>query len=77
MIESFYENNLVLLGFWTITSLGLLFLYGLLAWAVVSVARHRSGKRSGPPTATVEIFARDTFDRSIQRNDSSGRPRIV
>jgi hypothetical protein len=42
MIEMFYENNLVLVGLWTITSLVLLFVYGLLAWVVVHLAQHRS-----------------------------------
>jgi hypothetical protein len=52
MIEAFYENNLALLALWTITSLCLLFVYGLLSWVVVSFARHR-GKRSRPVTSTA------------------------
>ena len=45
MIESFYGNGLLLLGLWTATSIIMVFLWGLLAWAVVNLIARRGPRR--------------------------------
>jgi hypothetical protein len=46
MMESLYGNGLVLLGLWVSMSLVMLFIWGLLAWAVVSVLSRRRFRRT-------------------------------
>lgn len=54
MMESLGTNSLVLSGLWVATSLLMLLVWGLLAWAVVSIlsrqefGRRRAGASSSP-----------------------------
>jgi hypothetical protein len=53
MMESLYANNLVLSGLWVATSLLMLLVWGLLAWAVVSILSRRGfGRRRVDPAST-------------------------
>jgi hypothetical protein len=46
MMDSLYGNGLLLLGLWVSTSLVMLFIWGVLAWAVVNtLSRQRFGRR--------------------------------
>ena len=46
MMESLYGNGLVLLGLWVGMSLVMLFIWGLLAWAVVNILSRRRFRRT-------------------------------
>jgi hypothetical protein len=46
MMESLYGNGLVLLGLWVSMSLVMLFIWGLLAWAVVNILSRRRFRRT-------------------------------
>lgn len=46
MMESLYGNGLVLLGLWLSMSLVMLFIWGLLAWAVVNILSRRRLRRT-------------------------------
>jgi hypothetical protein len=86
MLESIYENGLVLLAFWVVTSLIMLFIWGLLAWAVVSIlslrASHGGGHRPtsdvlwDAPAATVPDVSREGRGKRIAietPSENSGR----
>ena len=46
MMETLYGNGLLLLGLWVSTSLVMLLIWGVLAWAVVNIlSRQRFGRR--------------------------------
>lgn len=55
MMESLYGDGLELLGLWVATSLVLLLVWGLLAWAVVKIlSRQRSRRRWASATNNPE-----------------------
>jgi hypothetical protein len=74
MIESLYDNGLVLLGIWVSMSLVMLLFWGVLAWAVVNIiSRQGSGRRWGtpPPTDIPATYARPSaMTRGVARSDS-------
>jgi hypothetical protein len=50
MLGSMYGNGLVLVGLWVATSLVVLFLWGVLAWAVVTMLSRRGSARNDAGT---------------------------
>ncbi len=51
MLGSMYGNGLVLVGLWVATSLVVLCLWGVLAWAVVTMLSRRGSARNEAGTA--------------------------
>jgi hypothetical protein len=75
MLGSMYGNGLILIGLWVATSLVVLFLWGLLAWAVVTMLSRRGSARDGRVAPTDEVCT------GAQRTDSSiggsGEPQVL
>ncbi len=69
MMETLYGNGLVLLGLWVSTSLVMLFIWGVLAWAVLKFFRGRESDGDGrepPTTETPTTCARpSTMTRGV------------